>query len=582
MRSGRGAAFVGALAALHALRVFETANSDDAFILFRYARHLVAGQGLAWNSGEQPVEGFTSLLHVLLLAISGSAGFDLMASGQLFGLLGTTAVAALAFRLALESCDGDRRVALLAGLAVAASPPIAAWARGGMETTIFTALVAASMASRLRSAHSGAARWRTSAWLFLATLSRPEGIVLAAVTVAFDAMELSGEQQPTRRLFERALSWWPYAAGLVAYLGWKAWYFGDVLPNTWYVKSGGGVAAAAEGLVYVFRFARSLGALCWILVAIPLLLDPMPRRARLGYLAACAAVLAVPAILVGGDYQYFWRYLVPAIPPIAVLAARGAIAIWEGAGSLPGWRRGALAVLLLAGWALPWTRASLAEIRDRPWLLVRPFRLVDAGRLAQDDFVQMGRALGSAIPEGRSLAAVAVGAIGYYCDRPIVDMLGLNDRRIARLPIEHERFDRWRPGHMRGSAEEVLSRRPDYIVPIMRPTASAAGAVAGEGGYRFPFVLDLLASPEFLASYGHEPLRLDDGRWVQLYRRLPATASHIAGGYGGESGIPNSSISAAPPSVLLTKSTTGVLSIERWTHTHPSSRSLAISRALER
>jgi hypothetical protein len=132
--------------------------------------------------------------------------------------------------------------------------------------------------------------------------------------------------------------------------------------------------------------------------------------------------------------------------------------------------------------------------------------------------------LATEIPEGRSLAVVAVGAIGYYCDRSIVDMLGLNDRRIARLPIERERFDTWRPGHMRGSAAEVLSRRPDYVITTMRPTAASEGAAPGEGGYRFPFCRTWWPRQEFLASYRHEPLRLNDGRWIQLYRRVPLPA----------------------------------------------------------
>jgi len=40
---------------------------DDAFISFRYARHLAEGQGLVWNP-EERVEGYTNFLWVLVLA----------------------------------------------------------------------------------------------------------------------------------------------------------------------------------------------------------------------------------------------------------------------------------------------------------------------------------------------------------------------------------------------------------------------------------------------------------------------------------------------------------------------------------
>ena len=41
---------------------------DDAYMSFRYAQHLAQGVGLRWNAGEAPVEGYTNLLLVLLVA----------------------------------------------------------------------------------------------------------------------------------------------------------------------------------------------------------------------------------------------------------------------------------------------------------------------------------------------------------------------------------------------------------------------------------------------------------------------------------------------------------------------------------
>ena len=41
---------------------------DDAFISFRYAKHLAEGHGLRYNVGEDPpVEGYTNFLWVLVL-----------------------------------------------------------------------------------------------------------------------------------------------------------------------------------------------------------------------------------------------------------------------------------------------------------------------------------------------------------------------------------------------------------------------------------------------------------------------------------------------------------------------------------
>ena len=50
--------------------------TDDAFISFRYARHLIDGQGLVYNPGER-VEGFSNLLWVLAMAAGYAVGLDM-------------------------------------------------------------------------------------------------------------------------------------------------------------------------------------------------------------------------------------------------------------------------------------------------------------------------------------------------------------------------------------------------------------------------------------------------------------------------------------------------------------------------
>ena len=42
---------------------------DDAYMYSRYADHLLAGQGMAWNAGEASVYGVTSLLHLAVVTL---------------------------------------------------------------------------------------------------------------------------------------------------------------------------------------------------------------------------------------------------------------------------------------------------------------------------------------------------------------------------------------------------------------------------------------------------------------------------------------------------------------------------------
>src|SRR6266540_3239895 len=59
---------------------------DDAYITFRYARHLAEGYGLgAWNHTGEHVEGYSSLLWMLLLAGAARLGVDVRLASKVLG-----------------------------------------------------------------------------------------------------------------------------------------------------------------------------------------------------------------------------------------------------------------------------------------------------------------------------------------------------------------------------------------------------------------------------------------------------------------------------------------------------------------
>ena len=70
---------------------------DDCFISFRYARHLVAGEGLVWNPGER-VEGYTNFLWVLLMAGSLLAGIPPETSSVAIGVTSGAGLLAVILR----------------------------------------------------------------------------------------------------------------------------------------------------------------------------------------------------------------------------------------------------------------------------------------------------------------------------------------------------------------------------------------------------------------------------------------------------------------------------------------------------
>lgn len=517
-----GAAAV--LAMVHALRVFQASISDDAFILYRYVVHLASGHGFVWNVGEPPIEGFTSLLHVCILAAGRLAGLDPILFGQILGVgfAGTSCLAAA--WLGREISGGDTRVSTLSAFLVALTPHLAAWARGGLETTMFTTLLALALACTLWEERSGPSRRRGSLVFFLATLSRPEAIGVAVITILWDVFG-RGDAKGLKAYARRLSAWWIFGACLLGLVVWKTFYFGSPIPNTYYAKTGGGLAAFRAGAIYVLRFARDYGSVNALLAVIPLALFPVHALRKIVLLGACVLGLSLHVARVGGDYQYFGRYLVPLVPVLSSLTAYGAIRAWDATRGVTRSRRLTTAFVVLLAATVQLAAPSAREILDRPWLLIRPWKLVHDTdpNLFRDDFEAMGRALHEIARPNETIAAVAVGAIGYYSERPVLDLMGLNDRAMAGLPIEL-RGRKWLSGHMRGDAKEILRRRPELIVMPDRPTEQPNALPSERDRHNYPFMADLLDSPEFRESYVLESYSLPGGRWMNIFRIVNSAA----------------------------------------------------------
>lgn len=67
------------------LAYFTISPAEDAFILFRYAENLAGGHGIVWNVGQDPVEGATSFLWVIILAGASFVGFSIPSAAQVLG-----------------------------------------------------------------------------------------------------------------------------------------------------------------------------------------------------------------------------------------------------------------------------------------------------------------------------------------------------------------------------------------------------------------------------------------------------------------------------------------------------------------
>ncbi|MBK8230137.1 MAG: hypothetical protein IT349_09780 [Candidatus Eisenbacteria bacterium] len=413
---------------------------DDAYISLRYAGNLAAGDGLVWNPGER-VEGYTSFLWVVVLGLLHAVTripLELLATAGSIGCgIGClVAVDRLATRL-----SRDRRPSSLPSLLLAAYLPLAFWGFSGMETALFVWLLLAFL-ERVAAAFDGESlRYRDG--LLLAgglLLCRPEAY--AYVPLLLSALA----RRDPRGLLRGAVGALTLA---VPHLVVRRLFYGDFLPNTFYVKVDFSSAQLmAHGISYLAEGALPhlpllVGAV-WGLIRLRRGGGPRPQDLLLPLTLATALGIAV---YTGGDHFRELRFFLVPSAVLAVMAAPAAAATAPGSAR---WFRTAgaaglaVALLLLTVYHRDLGRSSSLQFGAA---ITRRWRAA-------------GEWLRTQASPGDLLATPVAGAIPFVSGLPTIDMLGLNDRVIARKPVrlgvdsrDHEKFD----------AAYVLGREPRWI-----------------------------------------------------------------------------------------------------------------------
>jgi len=436
---------------------------DDAYISFRYAQNLVAGHGLVFNAGER-VEGYTNFLWTIILALFMRMGlepsFVSIVLGAAFGL-GTLFLVYPFWRLTgLRSPT----IPVIAAWCVALDGSLALWAVSGMETSMFAFLVLAAITAYVWEWERGRPGFLSGALLALAAMTRPEGVLVFLVVVLHQAIA----RLVCRRQLLTSADVARVAAFLALYLPyflWRYYYYGFLLPNTFYAKVTvhDSMDQYRRGLQHVATFGRlHLSLVLPILVCVPLL----KRKLSFWFTALLATVVAYGAyvVYVGGDWSV-GRFFVPVLPPVYILASTGVVEAYE---SLKGWV-GRLADSLAALITVRYVAASLlalggalllvsSSLHGEHELFVARFQAARATHAR----VAMGNWLRQNVPSDTYIGVDAAGQIPYYAGLRALDMFGVNDEHTAHLDVET--MGQGVPGHEKFDFDYIMWRRPDLIV----------------------------------------------------------------------------------------------------------------------
>ena len=505
---------------------------DDAMISMRYARNLAEGYGLVWNPGGPRVEGYTNFLWVLWMALlhllqiaESKISLVVGLSGAVL-LLANTYVTWLIARRLVGSIG-----AFLAAALTAFFYPLVYWTLRGMEVGLLMFLTSLGFLFALRCGEEdGESRVLVLAGLLaLSLLVRPDAVV-AAGAVAAGAVSMV----PRGRRLRAAAIVGSFAFVSVAALTlFRLSYYGEFLPNTYYLK--------VSGVTLAERTGRGIDVLLPMLkdhLALPILLSLYSlRRIREPAVATLWTLFlghVFYSIYVGGDawefFGYANRFLTIGAPALFVLTAisldsarrdLASISKPTFANSAP-WLLPLGGVLLMAVLAMSdalsasffpwfrWVRFSIAvtgiatvgfgvallagHLRNgRPMPKWVPSALTVSVGLAvwcgtnlpavagqwipgggaalrgDNAWAYLGTVLREATAPGTSLAVVAAGNVSYFAHRPTEDLLGKNDPVIARMLPR----DEFLPGHDRWDYQHTISEhRPDVIVALWSPVAT--------------------------------------------------------------------------------------------------------------
>ncbi|MFH1312951.1 MAG: hypothetical protein ABIJ00_06950 [Candidatus Eisenbacteria bacterium] len=461
---------------------------DDAMISMRYARHFADGDGLVWNVGEERVEGYTNLLWTLYMSAlhlvpvaKSKTSLLVQVSSALFLLLNLIVVK----KIACAVSGNSRLVWLGAVLVTAFYLPLNGWSLQGMEVGVLALLLSLAALAAIRSLQGGRFSIRPYVLLLIGMLVRLDIAVPFLGLLIFMA---AADRAHRRRHLLVGISLFA-AAGLGQTI-FRSLYYGEFLPNSYYLKITGYpfFLRLTRGLYVAFVFIWRLN---WVLFLVPFVLLVGKRMKATVLMFTFFLVQIAYSIYVGGDAWESWggsnRYISIAMPLFFV-------AFFCGVGKL-----GSLAEKLILA-ARP--EAGGEQMRSyawRAWLVVVVLSCVSFNAIygpaaitevllfkrtlhvdKNEKMVERALVVSKITGDDASIAVVWDGAIPYFSNLNTVSILGKNDKRIARLRMRTtsgpERLVAFYPGHLKWDyAYSIGELRPDVVVQLWQDPDDASG-----------------------------------------------------------------------------------------------------------
>lgn len=431
---------------------------DDAFISFRYAQNLVSGHGLVFNPGEY-VEGYTNFLWTILIALGIKFNYDPINFSHALSISFLFA-SLLIFAKTLSKFLNNKWVFLTGTILLGLNFSFSSYATGGLETALLTFLYTSFfytyllLSSGNKPIHYFILNM-VGAFLLLTRLDT--GLLIVIFNIYIFIKYWRSSPQKINSLILTAL---PYLLIVLPWLGWKLYYYGNILPNTFYAKTDQfiDITAILRGGYYLAVF--------FTLYLLPLLLYLAVKKSLhikkfIKYILANPLLMPLMIFLlayflyiikVGGDFMEF-RFLVPILPFIYLLAILYAIKYLQ--------KNQRITVVLIV------MICSIFHnvVFDQKWNGyggLESIKMLESHLFGEKEkWIKVGKQLNHFTSGADVTIAVSpAGAIPFYSELKTVDMLGLNDPYIARFGKLYKNI----PGHRKIATLDYLEERKVNLI----------------------------------------------------------------------------------------------------------------------
>jgi len=221
-------------------------------------------------------------------------------------------------------------------------------------------------------------------------------------------------------------------------------YYGEFFPNTFYAKVGG--MAFERGFSYLWLYGKYHILFGACLISLPYIVNFRRKEHQEYTYLLIPFVLHITYVLyIGGDFKPTSRFLLTLSSFFCILSTILLQRLYEK-------RRFEMVVALIL---LSIYSRGLLWKKSQHWAKIRQQNFI-ARRAAGLFFQQYTQ-------PNQSIAMHSVGAVPFYAQRHCIDMWGLNDKIIARTPVNN--FGSGMAGHERSNPEYVFAKEPDFFIP---------------------------------------------------------------------------------------------------------------------